>query len=71
MHKEKTLLCDKCDFATNENYLLKRHIDAVHLKKFACQVGLPNVRIEVFLSMKNVDAHPRNYIFVIVCIRPL
>ena len=39
MHKEKTLLCDKCDFATNENYLLKRHIDAVHLKKFACQVG--------------------------------
>ena len=35
-HEEKTLLCDKCDWSTNDNFKLKQHIDAVHYKKFTC-----------------------------------
>ena len=35
-HEEKTLLCDQCDFTTNKNYVLKNHIESVHLKKFSC-----------------------------------
>ena len=35
-HEEKTLLCDQCDFTTNKNYVLKNHIESVHMKKFSC-----------------------------------
>ena len=31
-----TLLCDQCEYRTEKPQLLKRHIEAVHLKKFLC-----------------------------------
>ena len=37
-HEEKRLLCDQCEFTTNKNYALKNHIEAVHIKKYACEV---------------------------------
>ena len=34
--QEKSLLCDQCEYRTNNPTSLKRHIESVHLKKYVC-----------------------------------
>ena len=36
--QDETFLCDQCEYTTKRKRALKDHIEAVHLKKFFCEI---------------------------------